>query len=413
MNPALPEGTPGEQTELASGQWQASGRLSYAGIPYSKLQRGTNTAPNPDGLSVNVHLATAQLQVVAPFGTQLSVQLPVGRLTTQTMQSDRTDTNLGDAEIRLRHTLPWLRKPRFEVGGGIALPTGPYVEKSGAANLPPEASFLTLGRGVSWGILEAQASVPIASSASTYVQLSGRMPLSQTEDRFDWGNEARAVVGTQWALGYGISALGIAELQWRGHASEPDPFAGGRVESANAGGTWWTVTPAVSYRATEEVSILGGVRVPLRSNVYGNQLVPGVGGFVSLSTVWSSAAKAKEAQKLDIGKTAFIKPEAIKGSITIIDYWATWCAPCKKIDASLSAAEPRWSNVEIVKVDSTGWPDDGVVLPDGAEGLPVIEIYDVTGTRRHVLKGKEALLVVDIVNKMITETSSNPETLAK
>ncbi len=39
------------------------------------------------------------------------------------MDGSRTDTNIGDAELRIRHALPWFAKPRVEVGGGLVLPT--------------------------------------------------------------------------------------------------------------------------------------------------------------------------------------------------------------------------------------------------------------------------------------------------
>lgn len=386
--------------------WQAAGRLSYAGIPYNDLQQGTQEAPNPNELAIAVHLATLQMRLTAPTATQLSVLLPSGRLSTTTIQDNRTDTNVGDAEIRLRQTLPWLSRPRIDVGVGMVLPTGPYVERSGAANLPPEASYLTLGRGVSWASAELQASVPVTGSASTYVQLSARMPLSYTRDEFSWGSEARAVLGAQFRLPSGFTALAIAEWQWRGGASEPDPFVGGRIESPNAGGTWWTVTPAVSYAATGDISVLGGVRLPVHTDVSGNQLVPGIGAFLALSASWSTKKKPQALVARKPTGKPFVKPEPSPGVITIVDYWATWCAPCKKIDAALKAAESDWPDVRIIRVDASDWPDSGVELPDGAEGLPVVEVFGVDGERAHLLRGSNALQVVDIVNTMRNEQSS-------
>ena len=150
-----------------------------------------------------------------------------------------------------------------------------------------------------------------------------------------------------------------------------------------------------------QLLILGGLRVPLRSNVHGNQLVPGVGGFVAVSSSWSKKNDKPSDKKNDVGTIAFVPPKPVLGSITIVDYWATWCAPCKEIDAALKAAEPGWSGVEIIRVDATGWPDDGVVLPGETKGLPVIEIFDAKGVRSHLLTGKDALKVGEIVDTLV------------
>ena len=405
MNPALPGGAPGDVGASANGGWQVAGRLSYTGIPYSRLQQGTDRAANPNELEVNVHLATTQLDVAAPTGTRASFQLPAGRLSTSTVDEGRADTDIGDAEVRVWQRLPWFNVPRIEIGVGLALPTGPYVERSGAANLPPEASFLTLGRGVTWAIAEVLGTMPMTERLSGYMQVNARVPLGQTKDDFEWGSEARAALGGRATLPYGISALAIAELQWRGGASEPDPFADGRLDSANAGGTWWTLTPALGYQINRELSVLGGLRIPVRSDVRGNQLVPSLGAFVTLSASWT---RTPPSSPVTPAQVSTITPKPKPGVVTVIDYWATWCAPCKSIDERLSEAKPSWSGVEVIKVDASAWPDAGPALPEGAKGLPVIEIFDRTGKRVRLLTGKEALNVVTIVNNIRSSLKDSP-----
>jgi len=342
---------------------------------------------------------TTELAVTAPWQTKLSVQLPGGRLATSTVTESRTDSDLGDAELRLRQSLPTWKSIRIDVGGGVVLATGPYVPKSGAANLPPEASFLTLGRGVTWALGEVQVSTSLSETVSVYGEFAARTPLSKTEDDFEWGNELRGVVGGRLQLPYELSALGIAEWQWRGKATEPDPFVGGRIESANAGGHWVTLMPALGYEISNALSVLGGARVLAYSDVRGNQLVPSIGGFLSLSGRWSfgGPSKARAAEPIEGSSEP---PSAVLGKITIVDYWATWCSPCKDIDALLEEAKADWNDVVIKKVDASAYPDETITLPAGASGLPVIEIYDKAGKSKHVLLGPDALNVVDIVNAM-------------
>lgn len=401
MNPALPGGAPSDAGGEALDAWLVSGRLSYAGVPYKDLQQGTEPGPNPDQLRVNVHLLTTELALTAPWQTKFSVQLPTGRLATSTVASSRTDTDIGDAELRVQQMLPAWNSLRLGLTAGVVLATGPYVPKSGAANLPPEASYLTLGRGVTWAIAEAQLSTSLSEKASVYGELAGRTPLQSTEDDFEWGSEVRGVIGGRWQLPHGFSALAIAEWQWRGSATEPDPFVGGRIESANAGGHWLTAMPTVGYQISSALSVLGGARVLAYSDVRGNQLVPSVGGFLSLSGRYSFAKEIARSPK-DPGASSSSPPAPtpVLGKITIVDYWATWCAPCKKIDVLLGKAKPSWPDVVIKKVDASAYPDSSVLLPEGANGLPVIEIYGEDGERRHLLMGPEALNVVDIVNAL-------------
>lgn len=392
---------PGSEPAATADTWQVSGRLSYTGVPYSELQQGTRSGPNPDQLRVDVHLATTEIELASPFGTQLGVRVPAGVLATSTLQQSRTDTNVGDTEVRVRQRLPWSERAVVELTAGVVLPTGPYAVRSGAANVPPEAQFLTLGRGVTWALAEAQASMGFGERYAGYLQLSARTPLSRPEDEFDWGSEARASAGARIALGGALAALAIGEWQWRGGATEPDPFAGGRVDSANAGGTFWTVTPAMSCRLGPAISIQAGLRIPVHADVRGNQLVPGVGGFVSVS---GSLAERPAPRGERVARSAQLAPSPkarpVPGAITVIDYWAAWCKPCKTIASSLEQATPGWQGVEVVTIDASGWPDEGPALPPGSAGLPVVEVYDAEGNRTHLLTGNDALRVVDVVNEL-------------
>lgn len=393
MNPALPGGASTTDATLDDDAWSTSARLGYAFVPYGKLQQGRDEAANPNELAIDVHLATLQATLAAPTATTLDVQLPAGSLVTTQLGERTTSTGIGDLEVRVRQSFArWAgTRPALGAALGIATPTGPYVARSGAANLPPEASYLTLGRGVAWWLADLDARLP-AGPATLFVQLAARGPLGRTDDGFDWGTEARATVTARYPIGDRLAALLSTDVQWRGHASEPDPFTGERAMSANAGGWQWAASPAASYRLMDGVAVVAGARIPIVNDVVGNQLVPQLGAFAAISYTQTLAKR----------RPRFAAPA---GQITVVDYWATWCAPCVEITRLLEAATPRWPDVKIVKVDATAWPNDGApALPEGAAGLPVVEIFDATGRRHVLLRGTDALRVVDEVDRLRTSS---------
>jgi thiol-disulfide isomerase/thioredoxin len=373
-------------------RWSASARAAYTYVPYGRLQQGTRMAPNPSELEIDVHLGTLQLQAAAPTGTALDLQLPFGSLSTRTIDERRTDAGLGDLELRVRQSAGrWVRQPQLALALGAVLPTGPYVARSGAANLTPEASYLTLGRGTAWWIAELDARLPVHERASVFGQISARGPLARTSDGFAWGTEARGVAGARAAAIPGRLAFVVAsDLQWRGGASEPDPFSGGRLATVNAGSLQWSVSPAAVVELGGGMSASIGARIPLWSDVRGNQLVPQTGGFAAVSYAHRLAPRRSAARYA-----------APPGGITVVDYWATWCAPCVEISRRLDEAARRWPDVRIVSVDASRWPaDDAPPLPRGAGGLPVIELLDETGARLALLVGPDALRVVERVDAL-------------
>jgi thioredoxin 1 len=392
VNPALPGGAIG-LSEPEAGAWAVGARLAYTFIPYGELQQGTEPAPNPSELAVDVHLGTLEAEAAAPTGTSLDLQLPFGSLRTSSVDGDRDDGGVGDLEVRVRQSsTPLFRVPRLAAGLalGLVVPTGPYVARSGAANLPTEATYLTLGRGVPWWLVETDATYAVAKRASVVAQVGARGPLSRTSDGFAWGSEVRVAIGARATATRRVSALLLADVQWRDGATEPDPFGDGRLDAASAGGWQWSLSPGATVALPGSFAITAGLRIPLHEDVIGNQLVPQIGGFVSLAYARPVARSTPPA--------AF-QPTA--GQITVVDYWASWCAPCKKITRALEEAAPRWPDVRIVRIDATDWPDESApALPEGARELPVVEIFDRDGARRAILVGEASTRVVQEVDAL-------------
>jgi thiol-disulfide isomerase/thioredoxin len=54
-----------------------------------------------------------------------------------------------------------------------------------------------------------------------------------------------------------------------------------------------------------------------------------------------------------------LKSEALKGKVLLLDFWATWCAPCRKltheIDSTLKTYEDR-KDIQLIGVDYNETP---------------------------------------------------------
>lgn len=60
--------------------------------------------------------------------------------------------------------------------------------------------------------------------------------------------------------------------------------------------------------------------------------------------------------------------------LVIVDFWATWCGPCRRLSPSLDKIKKTWGDkVEVVKVDVDQAPQISRYM--GASGIPDVRIF--------------------------------------
>ena len=77
-----------------------------------------------------------------------------------------------------------------------------------------------------------------------------------------------------------------------------------------------------------------------------------------------------------------LDPHAVKGKVTLFDFYAVWCAPCRKIDAHVFAMLGKRTDVAVRKLNVVSWetPLAARYLKD-VPSLPYVVVYGKDGKR--------------------------------
>lgn len=83
-----------------------------------------------------------------------------------------------------------------------------------------------------------------------------------------------------------------------------------------------------------------------------------------------------------------LEPHLVAGKVTLFDFYAVWCAPCRKIDAHLFPLLGRRSDLAVRKLNVVSWetPLAERYLKD-APSLPYVVVYGKDGKRVSAVSG--------------------------
>jgi thiol-disulfide isomerase/thioredoxin len=367
--------------------------------------------PTPAEYRLDLYLLTLLAGVDLPSGTGLGVVLPWGDIRRVDRDADTQEVvtlqtqSLGDLEVRLRQdtarVLPWpLGLPKLVVSAGLVAPTGPFIAKTGSyqqgSTVPASdpTRFASLGRGVWWLLAEAEIHGAITSSSGWYTGLYTRTALHNASNGFDWGPERRTSVGGWWQFWpKHLSATMALDWQWRGLSTEllysPLQDRIVRQQFLSGGGHWVDLVPSVRATLPAGLSTSVSARLPLYRWIEGTQGVSDYGFFVQLqysgplgSTVTKPDVRGTTLRQLPGSPPAgpLVASVLVPGRVTVVDYRADWCAPCKKLAPLLEEWVKTQSGVVLVQVDATDWDPATMERYLPAEpGLPVVDVWGPNG----------------------------------
>lgn len=81
---------------------------------------------------------------------------------------------------------------------------------------------------------------------------------------------------------------------------------------------------------------------------------------------------------------------AVKGKVTVFDFYADWCAPCRKVDVHVYALLNQRSDLAVRKVNVISW--DSAVAREHlttAASLPWLVVFDKQGRQHAAITGLE------------------------
>jgi thioredoxin 1 len=111
-------------------------------------------------------------------------------------------------------------------------------------------------------------------------------------------------------------------------------------------------------------------------------------GLVLAACAGAAHAPARELQLAPAGVMVDVEAATVEDHVTIVDFWATWCAACHRLDAALRAALVDQPGVVIRRVD-IGEPDSEVARAYQIGALPHLRLYDRSRRLRYVLVGAD------------------------
>jgi len=272
---------------------------------------------------------------------------------------------------------------RLHVRAATTLPIGrteedPFI----LGQIGQEHQHIQFGTGTFIPSLAVEAQRPagpvvLSLWALTFQSLYENGDRYQAGDRYSGGLNTSASLGTRaWTFSGALEVHEETAETWAGVTHEDEGNNGRTDVLAGVGAAW---------RPLPSVAVVADVKVPVYSKVVGPQLDFDV--VVGLSVVGTFDLK-KRASWDGLDHAVLGEPGTaaqlmtVPGRITVVDLWASWCAPCRELDERLNALARRFPDrlavrkLDVVDTDSAAWAK---YLEPGEFVLPHIKVYGADG----------------------------------
>ncbi|MDD9932121.1 MAG: thioredoxin domain-containing protein [Myxococcales bacterium] len=446
--------------------------------------------------SIDTHMVALLVRHHLGDGWAMDMRVPMGSLSSDAGDGTAITRSggFGDVQLGARYELAQLwgpggYAPSLTLRLALGLPTGEAT---------PAETVLATGTGAFSATAELTYTQFATKWLAVIAPVSGRQPLSR--------NAEGSRVGSQLTAGLGAMVIPASGLQVSAgltHVARDHGHNETNGELVNSGGHWLSAFVTVSAQVDERMSLWAGGRLPVLSDVNGQQLSSsfalnlgvafsfgkeegshdhgdahdhgdehdhhdhagghdgdghehedegahddghrhadhdhadghghghgdgdghGYGdghgaGVEAPAAPPPAAADAQPAPKparprhrpdmRDVatgGESFSLASALVPGKVTVIDFWATWCAPCEEIDRDLRRLTREHAKLAVRRVEIT----DGDCAASeqhlgGSPVLPAIWIYGPAGTRVEDLRGATAEQIRQAVARALSTANT-------
>jgi cytochrome c biogenesis protein CcmG/thiol:disulfide interchange protein DsbE len=119
--------------------------------------------------------------------------------------------------------------------------------------------------------------------------------------------------------------------------------------------------------------------------------------------LWAKSVLNQQAPKLEVGKWLSKKPDTSAGKFTLIDFWATWCGPCRVYIPMLNDFHKKYKN----KLNVIGISDEAEEKVEAFDN-PKINYFEAIDPQRKIysqleVKGIPHVIIISPKGQVIWE----------
>ncbi|HEU5058714.1 MAG TPA: thioredoxin family protein, partial [Kofleriaceae bacterium] len=398
---------------------------------------GDETIVHDQRISLGELRMAAEVGVAEDIGIALSIPLRMVDTSIRYLDGGGQEVDIAGADLHHRNeTLvgvvdPWvlghwhqsMGRWSIDVRGGLSVPLGRTEEDPFAlGDAGMRHQHIQFGTGTFNPVVGAEVARDLGPLALRAYALTQQVLYENDKgyragDRYGAGLGALSPLGTRrWRFELGGEVQGETAEEWNGVRHEDD---------GNRGRVDVLASAAIGRSLGAGIDGFLGVKVPVYTHVVGGQLEYPVVIELGVSRLFELGGHEEEehghsheeehshaeeappaggvvgaADVVDLTDTGeAVELDPVAGKVTVFDFWATWCVPCRELDARLRELARRHPDrLAIRRINVVDWDSPAAerYLTPGGFNLPHLVVKRADGSLALEKSAPPAELVADV-----------------